>query len=59
VTVIDPTLEWTIDAAQFRSKSRNCPFDGWRVRGRAVMTIARGAVAFEAHGAESAAPSRA
>ncbi|MFZ9914018.1 MAG: dihydroorotase, partial [Phycisphaerales bacterium] len=55
VTVIDPTLEWTIDAAQFRSKSRNCPFDGWRVRGRAVMTIARGAVAFEAHAAESAA----
>ncbi|MFM7050792.1 MAG: dihydroorotase [Planctomycetota bacterium] len=47
VTVIDPAHDWTIDAAQFRSKSRNCPFDGWRVRSRAVLTVSRGAVAHE------------
>ncbi len=49
VTVIDPNLEWTIDAAQFASKSRNCPFDGWRVRGRAVMTVIAGRVHLDRH----------
>src|SRR5436309_998446 len=32
VTVIDPAAEWTIDASQFRSKSRNSPYAGWKVR---------------------------
>lgn len=44
VTVIDPDLEWTIDVASFASKSRNCPFDGWKVRGRATATIVGGRV---------------
>ena len=33
VTIIDPDAEWTIDARQFKSKGRNCPFDGWQVKG--------------------------
>lgn len=33
VTVLDPDREWEIDPEQFRSKSRNCPFAGWSVRG--------------------------
>jgi dihydroorotase len=44
VTVIDPGAEWTIDPARFRSKSRNCPFAGWRVRGRATMVIVAGEI---------------
>jgi dihydroorotase len=47
VTLIDPELEWTIDAEQMRSKSRNTPFDGWPVRGRAVMTLVGGEVRYE------------
>jgi len=47
VTVIDPALEWTIDAKQFKSLSRNSPFDGWRVSGRAVMTIVGGKVKYQ------------
>ncbi len=39
VTVIDPNQAWTIDADQFASRSRNCPFDGWNVKGRAIATI--------------------
>src|SRR5262249_6838132 len=39
VIVIDPAAEWTIDAGRFRSKSRNCPFNGWKVRGRAETVI--------------------
>jgi dihydroorotase len=44
VTIIDPTVEWTIDPKQFRSKSRNCPFAGWQVRGRAHAVIVSGQV---------------
>jgi dihydroorotase len=47
VTVIDPTTEWTIDPARFRSKSRNCPFAGWKVRGRADVALVGGAVKYE------------
>jgi len=42
VTVIDPDLKWTIDKEQFVSKSRNCPFHGWDVIGRATHTIVGG-----------------
>lgn len=44
ITVIDPEMTWTIDVAEFRSRSRNCPFHGWSVRGRAVATIVAGEV---------------
>jgi dihydroorotase len=47
VTVIDPTAEWTIDPNQFQSKSRNCPFAGWKVRGRAHAVILGGIVKLE------------
>jgi dihydroorotase len=44
VTVIDPKAEWTIDVTKFRSKSRNCPFDRWKVTGRAHTTIVGGQI---------------
>ena len=50
VTIIDPNLAWTIDVNQFASKSRNCPFHGWEVKGRAVMTIVGGQVKWELDG---------
>jgi dihydroorotase len=53
VTVIDPTAEWTIDPQQFRSKSRNCPFAGWKVRGRAQAVLVGGVVKFERTGARA------
>ncbi len=46
VTIIDPDISWTIDPAQFRSKSRNTPFAGWKVRGRAHTVIVAGEVRF-------------
>ena len=46
ITIIDPELEWTIDASAFRSTGRNCPFDGWTVNGRATTTIVGGTVKF-------------
>ncbi len=47
VTVIDPAAEWVIDPSRFRSKSRNCPFAGWKVRGRAHAVIVGGTVKYE------------
>jgi dihydroorotase len=44
VTIIDPNRPWTIDADQFRSFSRNCPFHGWQVNARATHTIVGGEV---------------
>lgn len=45
VTLIDPESTWTIDVRTFKSRSRNCPYHGWDVRGRAMMTIVGGRVA--------------
>jgi len=42
VTLIDPNLEWTVKIENFQSVSRNSPFDGWKLRGRAVRTIVGG-----------------
>ena len=46
VTVFDPALEWTVDAKEFLSKSRNTPFAGWSLRGRAVMTVVGGRIVY-------------
>ena len=42
VTLLDPELEWTVRVDQFHSASRNSPFDGWQLKGRAVRTIVKG-----------------
>jgi dihydroorotase len=44
ITVIDPELEWTVDASKFESRSANTPFQGWKLKGRAVITIVNGRV---------------
>lgn len=42
VTVIDPTLSWTVDPSTFRSKSRNTPFVGRELKGAPHRTIVGG-----------------
>ena len=42
VTLIDPDLEWTVKIDKFESASRNSPFDGWKLKGRAVRTMVAG-----------------
>jgi dihydroorotase len=44
VTIIDPIFEWTIDVSKFASKSRNSPFGGVKVRGRAHAVIVSGEI---------------
>lgn len=47
VVVADPQESWEVDPAKFRSKSRNTPFAGWKVKGRIKTTIVGGRVVFE------------
>lgn len=47
VTIIDAEDAYQIDANKFYSKGRNCPFHGWKVKGRVVMTIVGGQVVYK------------
>ena len=47
ITVFDPNCEWTYRAASGRSRSRNSPFDGWRLKGIITTTIVSGEIAFQ------------
>jgi len=44
ITVMDPAREWVYDVNQTASKSRNTPFHGWSLKGKAVATIVGGRV---------------
>lgn len=44
LTVIHPTKQVTVRAADFQSRSRNTPFDGWNLNGCPVMTICKGEI---------------
>jgi dihydroorotase len=44
LTLIDLAREQTVDVNQFRSKSRNSPFQGWKLKGLAVLTIVGGRI---------------
>ena len=46
VTILAPDLEVTVSAARMRSKSRNTPFDGWRLRGGVAATIVGGRIVY-------------
>ncbi|MBA3495972.1 MAG: dihydroorotase [Gemmatimonadales bacterium] len=50
VVIIDPDVPWTVDPMAFYSKSRNTPFGGRHLRGRADVTIVRGQVVFRRAG---------
>ncbi|MBU0699979.1 dihydroorotase [bacterium] len=47
ITIIDPEAEWVVDVNTFASKAANCPFHGWKLKGRAVMTIVDGRIVWE------------
>jgi dihydroorotase len=46
VTVFDPDEEWVFEVAASAGKSRNSPFSGWTLKGRAKAVIVRGGVVF-------------
>lgn len=46
ITVIDIACSWEVDVKGFLSKSRNCPYEGWPMQGRAVMTLVGGEIKY-------------
>ena len=46
ITVIDLNKTWKVDASSFRSRSRNTPFHGRPLQGKAVMTIIGGEIKY-------------
>ena len=44
VIVVDPKAEWIVDSKQFVSRSRNTPFNGWKLNGKVVHSIVGGKV---------------
>lgn len=47
VTIIDLEREWVVNPEQFRSKSRNCPWAGRTLTGKAVATVVGGELVYE------------
>jgi len=46
VTIVDPEAQWVVEPELFRSKGRNTPFAGWKLKGRVVTTIVSGRVVY-------------
>jgi dihydroorotase len=46
VTILDPDREWVFQHADGCSKSRNSPFAGWPLKGRALATLVAGRFAW-------------
>jgi dihydroorotase len=46
LTLLDPEIEWTVDVQSFRSKSKNSPFHGRALKGKAIGIINNGKTYF-------------
>lgn len=50
VTIIDPDTEYSVDVDSWFSKARNCPYRGWKLKGRADCTIVGGEIRYKRGG---------
>jgi dihydroorotase len=46
ITILAPDLNVRVDAARLRSRSKNTPFDGWKLRGGVAATFVAGRAVF-------------
>lgn len=44
ITIFDPACEWTVRAEELSGKSKNCLYDGWRLKGKVLHTIVGGEI---------------
>ncbi len=47
LTLIDLDREWQVATEKFHSKSKNSPFDGFKVKGKAVITVVAGKIVYQ------------
>ena len=50
LTILDLKRNWTFDVNQSRSRSRNSPFHGWQLKGKAVATVVGGKLVYQDRG---------
>ncbi|MBI4196761.1 MAG: dihydroorotase [Deltaproteobacteria bacterium] len=50
ITLFDPEADVVIDSSRFKSKARNCPFNGWKLKGKVRYTIVGGEVVYASNG---------
>lgn len=50
IVIFDPEEEYDIDTTQFKSRSKNSPYHGWKVKGKVVHTLVRGKIVYTAPG---------
>jgi dihydroorotase len=50
VTIVSPEVAWRVEASALKSKSKNSPFLGWTMKGRALFTLVGGRVVHEGAG---------
>ncbi len=46
VTVFDPAREWVVDSRNFASRGKNTPYDGCKLKGKVMATIAKGRIVY-------------
>jgi dihydroorotase len=46
VTILDPDREWIVNSRDFASKGKNTPYDGVKLRGKVMATIANGKIVY-------------
>ena len=46
VTIFDPSAEYIVDVNKWISKSTNCPYQGWQLKGKIARTIVGGEIRF-------------
>jgi dihydroorotase len=56
LVLVDPQAQWEVDPTRFRSKSRNTPFTGWKVKGLVMLTMVEGREVFQAGEAGRSGP---
>jgi dihydroorotase len=47
LTIFDPKKKWTVDINSFKSKSKNSPFNGWKLNGKVIYTIVGGKIVYQ------------
>ena len=48
IALVDLNKTYKINSAEFKSKGKNTPFDGWQVKGKVMATVVEGKIKYKA-----------